>query len=67
MIPVMGIESAALLFWYAFTSCDAVSAFGGKGKLSAYTAWRVFDNITPAFEKYSHHGNTLNVLCIKQA
>ena len=49
------IKSAALLFWHVFTGCDAVSAFGGKGKLSAWTTWRAFDDIAPAFEEYSHH------------
>ena len=34
LTSVLRIKSARLLFWYAFTACDAVSAFGGKGKLS---------------------------------
>ena len=55
LISVLGIKSAGHLFWYALTGCDAVSAFRGKGKLSAWTTWRVFDDITPVFEKYSHH------------
>ena len=36
LTSVLGIKSAGLLFWYALTGCDAVSAFGGKGKLSAW-------------------------------
>ena len=31
LTSVLRIKSARLLFWYAFTACDAVSAFGGKG------------------------------------
>ena len=51
----MGTKSAGLLLWHAFTSCDTVSAFRAKGKLSAWTTCGVFDDITPVFEKYSHH------------
>ena len=29
----LGMKSVGLLFWYAFTGCDAVSVFGGKWKL----------------------------------
>ena len=61
LTSVLGIKGAGLLFWYDFTGCDAVSAFGGKGKLSAWTTWRVFDDITPVFEKYSHHSQRTQV------
>ena len=53
LTSVLGIKGAGLLLWYAFTGCDAFSAFGGKRKLSAWRIWRVFDDITPVFEKYS--------------
>ena len=43
------------------SSCDAVSAFGGKGKLSAWTTWRVFEDMTPVFEKYTHHSQHTQV------
>ena len=44
-----------LLFWYAFTDCDtvSVSAFGGKGNLTAWTTWQVFHKATPVFARYS--------------
>ena len=61
LTSVLEIKSAGLLFWYAFTGCDAVSAYGGKGKLSVRTTWRVFDDITPVFEKYSHHSQHTQV------
>ena len=54
LTSVLGIKSAGLLLWYAFTVCDAVSAFGGKGKLSAWTTCREFDDITQVVKKYSH-------------
>ena len=55
LTSVLVIKSAGLLFWYAITGCDVSSAFGGKGKVSGWTTWRVFDDITHVFEKYSHH------------
>ena len=58
---ILGIKSAGLLFWYAFTGYDAVSAFPGKGKLSAWPTWRVFDDITPVFVKYSYHSQHTQV------
>ena len=51
---VLGIKSA-------FIGCDAVSAFGGKEKLSAWTTWRLFDDIMPVFEKYTHHSQHTQV------
>ena len=59
LTSVPGIKSAELLFCYAFTGCDTVSVFGCKGKLSAWTTWRVHYDIKPVFEKYSHSSNTL--------
>ena len=50
----LGTKIVGRLFSYDFTSCDTVSALGGKVKLSAWTTWRVFDDIMPVFEKYSH-------------
>ena len=61
LTSVLGIKSTRLLFWYTFTGCDAVSAFGGKGKLSAWTTWRMFDDIRPVFEKYSHQSQHTRV------
>ena len=61
LTSVLGIKSAKLLFWYTFIGCDAVSAFAGKRKLSAWATWRVFDDITPVFEKYSYHNDHTQV------
>ena len=48
---VFGKRCGRLLFWYAFTGCDTVSAFGGK--LTAWATWQVFDKATPLFPRYS--------------
>ena len=58
-IPIHSLAAAleercgGLLFWYASTGCDTVSAFGGKGKFTAWAAWQVFDEATPVFARYS--------------
>ena len=44
----------ALPFFYAFTGCDTVSSFYGKGKCKAYDAWvksKRKDNFTDVFVK----------------
>ena len=55
LTSLLGIKIIGRLFSYDFTNCDTVSWFGDKVKLSAWTTWRAFDDITPAFENYSHH------------
>ncbi|KAL5021982.1 hypothetical protein ScPMuIL_001137 [Solemya velum] len=36
----------ALLMLHAFTCCDTVTSFGGKGMAAAWDIWRVYDNVT---------------------
>lgn len=40
----------ALPVFQAFTGCDIVSAFGGRGKKSAWNTWQVFPEVSKAFE-----------------
>ena len=42
-------KSKALGFFHAFTGCDVTSFFAGKGKRSAWDAWRVCPAITDVF------------------
>ena len=35
--------------FHAFTGCDTVSSFGGRGKNMAWATWRIFDDVTKAF------------------
>jgi len=60
-IPVHEIVSAVgpqkasgILYFYAFTACDVVSAFHGKGKKSAWLTWDVCDEVSETFTKLSH-------------
>ena len=41
----------ALLFWYAFTGCDAVSSFNSHGK--KLLVWEAFPEITDVFARLS--------------
>jgi hypothetical protein len=48
--PSIGPEkSKSLLFFHAFTGCDVVSAFRGKGKKSAWQTWNVCPEASTVF------------------
>ena len=38
----------ALPMFHAFTGCDTVSFFGGRGKRTAWDTWKAYDDVTPA-------------------
>ena len=40
---------SALPMFHAFTSCDTVSFFGGRGKKTAWDVWANCDGVTPIF------------------
>ena len=39
----------ALPMFHAFTGCDTVSSFSGRGKKTAWETWNVFPEVTDAF------------------
>ena len=41
-------KSTAFPTFHSFTGCDTVSAYCGKGKLSAWTAWKCYPAVTEA-------------------
>ena len=41
-------------FFHAFTGCDVVSGFRGKGKKSAWQTWNVCEEVTETFKKLSN-------------
>lgn len=43
-----------LPFFHAFTGCDQVSFFTGKGKKSAWRTWENFDDVTASFVSCSN-------------
>lgn len=36
--------------FHSFTGCDTVSAFGGRGKKSAWETWKVYKDVTESFQ-----------------
>ena len=42
-------KSLALPMFHAFTGCDTVSSFSGRGKKTAWETWSVFPEVTDAF------------------
>ena len=46
-------KSKGMLFFHAFTGCDVVSSFNGKGKKTALQTWNVFNEVSATFAKLS--------------
>ena len=42
------IRCKALPFFHAFTGCDSISAFHGRGKTSCWQAWRAYGDVSDA-------------------
>ena len=42
---------ATLPMFHAFIGCDMVSAFCGRGKRTAWNTWKVYPEVTKAFEE----------------
>ncbi len=43
------MKSQALPMFHAFTGCDTVSSFSGRGKKTAWEIWNVFPDVTDTF------------------
>ena len=48
-------KSMALPVYHSFTGCDTTSAFLGKGKKSAWEAWKCYPEVTLAFLYMASH------------
>ena len=48
-------KSSGILFFHAFTGCDVVSAFRGKGKKTAWQTWNVCAEASDVFSKLSQN------------
>jgi hypothetical protein len=49
----LGSRARALPFFHAFSGCDTVPAFTGKGKKSCWQAWNVFPDATEVSRRLS--------------
>jgi hypothetical protein len=47
-------KCAVLPFWHAFSGCDTVSSFSGRGQKTVMEAWNRFDIVTPVFVPHSN-------------
>ncbi|XP_071135420.1 uncharacterized protein [Mytilus edulis] len=58
----LGLEKAyALPVFHAFTGCDTVSSFAGKGKKTAWDTWMAFNDVTRPFIVMRDQPRTVNV------
>ena len=48
----------ALPIFHCFTGCDTTSGFFGKGKKSAWDAWKSYPKVTQAFLYVATHPHT---------
>ena len=54
LLNVIGpARASGIMYCHAFTGCDVVTTFRGKGKKSAWQTWDVFDEVTETFSKLS--------------
>lgn len=53
--------SQALPFFHAFTGCDTVSSFAGKGKRTAWAAWMAYPEATASFVALTNLPSSLEV------
>ncbi|GFO47368.1 hypothetical protein PoB_007387300 [Plakobranchus ocellatus] len=61
----LGYEKAcALPMFHAFTGCDTVSSFAGRGKKTAFDIWKSFDEVTPVFSSLLTDPSTFNDDCM---
>jgi hypothetical protein len=55
------VKAKSLPMFHAFTGCDTVSAFAGKGKKTAWAVWRVYPEVTNSFNELSRSNDTISV------
>ena len=56
--------SSALPFFHAFTGCDTVSCFYGKGKKTAMDTWKCFPAVTTTFLSLGSTPSEVNDTCM---
>ena len=67
VVSAIGFDKAGgITYFHAFTGCDVVSAFRGKGKKSAWQTWNVFDDITETFANLSQYPTLIRDIDMKK-
>ena len=65
IVKELGSEkSKALPMFHAFTGCDTVSSFAGKGKKTAFDTWKIFDDVTTVFSTLYEDTSAFNDDCM---
>ena len=58
-------KSQALPLFHAFTGCDTVSFFAGRGKKTAFDTWKSFEDTTPVFAALTTNPASPSEECMK--
>jgi hypothetical protein len=67
VVSAIGPERASgILFFHAFTGCDIVSGFRGKGKKTAWQTWNICDDVSETFTKLSQQPTEVTELDLQQ-
>lgn len=53
-------KARALPMFHAFTGCDTVSSFAGRGKKTAFAIWKSFDEVARVFSTMSMDPSKFN-------
>lgn len=63
VVSAIGPEKASgIPYFHAFTGCDVVSAFRGKGKKTAWQTWNICDEVSETFTNLSQHPTSVSDL-----
>ena len=63
----LGPEKATSLpVFHAFTGCDTVSCFSGKGKKTAWNTWMAYEQATSAFLELSYSPEDVSEECLRK-
>ncbi|XP_056134724.1 mucin-5AC [Lampris incognitus] len=61
VVSAIGPEKASgIPYFHAFTGCDVVSAFRGKGKKTAWQTWNICDEVSETFTNLSQHPTSVS-------
>ena len=65
IVDSLGDErSRSLPFFHAFTGCDTVSSFNGRGKKTAWDVWNAFPAVSDTFKQLSSQPTEVQVQCM---
>ena len=56
----------SLPVFHAFTGCDTVSCFSGKGKKTAWITWMACEEATSAFLEFSNNPEDVSEECLRK-